>query len=954
MSPNHTSALAPRDDGIDPGQRFVDLISQPFNNNLNEKAFESSLAYSSAAAVIFALLFCLLRPYNTTVYAPRLKHADEKHAPPPVQKGIFAWVKPVVKTREEHMVQKVGIDATVFIRFTKMCRNIFIILALIGNAVFLPVNLIQNAQNHATIDTKQLTIFMKLTPMGVGGGIVWTHVCVSYIFNAVIYYFLWTNYKAVLRLRRNYFDSPGYQASLHARTLLITDIPKNFRTDEGVVKITDGVKATSEVPRGAIARNMKELPDLIEEHEDNVRELEEVLATYLKNPDRLPARRPTCKTNKADRNYSKVQEVDAIDYLTSRIKSLEIEITEVRESVDNRNALQYGFASYESIEEAHGVAYASRHKHPEGSIIRVAPKPGDLIWKNLPLDKAARRWRGLLNNIWVTLLTIAWTVPNALIAVFLSNLGNLASVWPAFAEEMGRNPHTWAAIQGILAPLLTTSFYFFLPIIFRRLSMSSGDYSKTSRERHVTHKLYAFFIFNNLFVFSLFSAVWQYVSLLITTTHANGEQEALKLALSNRGAEYMITALCYVSPFWLNYLLQRNFGAAWDISQLANLAWGSIVRKFSSPTPRRLIELTAPPAFDYACYYNYFLYYSTIALVFTPFLPLVLLVVAFYFTLDSYLKKYLLLYVFITKHESGGSFWRVLYNRMLFATFLGNLIMACLVGAKGSTWSQLICMGGLPLTLIAFKWYCRRTFDDAMHYYSKGNMKGREENLPSRPKTRGDRLGVRFGHPALYKPLMTPMVHAKSEHLLSQVYRGRLEADTDGSSVTGYSDTYSLHNMSRKQPGKKKGPAAPFELVTESEMDFEHYKNRPEFREEFGGDGEMYSRPGTPGTYDSRPGTPAGHLQRIESADSQRTLHEQENGGSTYPEGYHTPMPYAPRAESPLQRGIFSANDYSDVNLVEGAAPMGATGRGGYGRLETPGSEMGENTSYDYFRRGKR
>ena len=40
--------------------------------------------------------------------------------------------------------------------------------------------------------------------------------------------------------------------------------------------------------------------------------------------------------------------------------------------------------------------------------------------------------------------------------------------------------------------------------------------------------------------------------------------------------------------------------------------------------------------------------------------PLTLVATAMYFCIDSYLKKYLILYRFVTKTESGGLFWRVL------------------------------------------------------------------------------------------------------------------------------------------------------------------------------------------------------------------------------------------------------------------------------------------------------
>lgn len=119
---------------------------------------------------------------------------------------------------------------------------------------------------------------------------------------------------------------------------------------------------------------MKDLPKLIEAHDESVRKLEGYLAKYLRNPEKLPEKRPTCRVAKEDKaTYGK--EHDAIDYLTDRIARLESDIKIVRESIDKRNPMPFGFASYTHIEDAHAVAYASRKKGPAGCDVYLAPKP---------------------------------------------------------------------------------------------------------------------------------------------------------------------------------------------------------------------------------------------------------------------------------------------------------------------------------------------------------------------------------------------------------------------------------------------------------------------------------------------------------------------------------------------------------------------------------------------------
>lgn len=794
-------------------------------------AIWTSLGTSIGVTILLALLFSLVRPRHSLVYAPKVKHADLKHSPPPVGKGFFSWVKPVINTREAQLIDTVGLDAAIFLRFTKMCRNIFILLSIIGCLVMIPINVTQSkGQGDGTTKSN----FAMMTPIYVSGTPIWSQVVCAWAFDIIIAYFLWRNYRAVRNMRRLYFQSSEYQRSLHARTLMITDIPPADRTDEGILRLTDQANPTAAIPRASIGRNVRDLPRIIKEHEEAVRELESVLAKYLKNPDRMPAKRPMTRPARSQRSKYTGGKVDAIDYLTVRIRVLEEEIKHGRASIDRRNAMPFGFASWENIEHAHAVAWSARRKRPQGTLISLAPRPSDLIWENLPLSKGARKWKRLMTFIWVACLTLVWVVPNGLIAIFVANLNNLGLVWPAFQTSLNANPNVWAAVQGIASPALTSLVYLVLPIIFRRLSIKGGSKTKTSRERHVLGHLYAFFVFNNLIVFSLFSAAWTFVATVVKKTGTDHEN-AWQAIVDSRFYATLISALCNVSPFWVTYLLQRNLGAAIDLVQLVNMAWVWFARTFLSPTPRQSIEWTAPPPFDYASYYNYFLFYATVALCYATLQPIVLPVTALYFGVDAMLKKYLLMYVFITKNESGGAYWRVLFNRVVFATILANVIIA-LVAKSNGTWTMVFCVIPLPFLMIGFKVYCMKTFDADIEYYNRANLSDAEAlGTQKSNKKASERLNSKFGHPALYKPLMTPMVHAKAADALKAIYQGRLD---QGETSGEYSDI-AMNPMLSTQPGKSE--PAPFEVVPENHLDFSYYKDRADFRDEFGGG--IYGRP---------------------------------------------------------------------------------------------------------------
>jgi len=945
------------DPNLSTGEQVLQLVANPFQASIQYNAFWASLATSLGFSAALALLFCFVRPRNNIVYAPRLKNADKDHAPPPLGKGLFSWVKPVNKASESFLMEKIGMDAVIFLRLTRMLRNIFLVLGLVGIAIMIPVNVTLGSKGASSGSSA----FTVMTPLFIWGRGLWAQVVLAWFIDIVVMYFLWHNYRRVHRLRRAYLESPEYQKSLHSRTILIRDIPTKARSNEGIAHITDEVNPTGITPKTRIERNVKVLPELIEEYEENVKELESVLAKYMKNPDRLPARRPTMKAPRKYKGQTVNGKVDAIEYLTDRIRALEMEINDVRERVDSRDALPYGFATWDQISQAHTVAFSARGKRPQGTKIRLAPRPNDLIWNNLKLSRASRRSKRFVNGIWIAVLTVIWTPINAGIAIFLSNLSNLGLVWPRFRDSLNAHPAGWAFVQGIASPAITSLVYLVLPIIFRRLQIRAGDVTKTDRERHVLRNLYAFFTFNNLIIFSIFSAVWQYVTIVIEyDRQGNDTWTSLR-----KGIFFLVitTALCQISPFWVTWLLQRNLGAAIDLVQLWHLTYVWFARTFMAPTPRQNIEWTAPPAFEYASYYNYFLFYSTVALCYSTLQPIVLVVTALYFSIDCFLKKYLLMYVFVTKTESGGQFWVTIFNRMVFAVMLSNVVIAVVVKARG-TWALVAAIAPLLIIMIAFKWYCMKTFDLDLKYYARGGMQDQERLATDGKTHKAEKISSQFGHPALYKPLVTPMVHAKAKHLLGEIYRGRL--DSEGGQSFAFSDI-AMQPIAQNKPPQD----VPFEIVPEAQQDFQFYKNRADFREEAGdmvsersqtpisfmGKENYESRPNSRGASPPAPPHPPQEYRGVP--------HRKQFDQSHVPSQFRTEPRRKSTEEGDL--GMRPHGPYTDpyddrTNLLHGVGdvrtPTGefmsldrwrtpAASRNSTG-VNTPADEL--NSGYDYFR----
>ncbi|OLL26254.1 hypothetical protein NEOLI_000303, partial [Neolecta irregularis DAH-3] len=778
----------------------------------------TAIAASWGASILIFLLFCFLRPRHNVVYAPKLKLEDnEEKAPPKAGTGFFDWVKPVWSYQEDDLYHKIGVDSLVFLRFHRMMRITFFLFAALGCFVVIPMNIGINLGTAVGRSKRNKDPLSLCSIQTVSGNLLWIYILFAWLFIALFLWILYVNYQGIIRLRTKYFQSSEYQNSLHSRTLLVYDIPQDLRSDEGIMRIAHDYSYGLEFVQAQIGRNVNDIPELIARHKDAIQKEEKILAKYLKNPNRLPAVRPTCCPK--GRN----EHVDAIDYYMERIQVLEQKIELERRTIDKQSSVSY-------------VAKANRNKHPKGMTIKLSPRPEDIIWDNIKKPKRLRNRNRAISFAFFVILCLVWQIPNSLISTFIANLYLLGSIWPAFQTQLNRHRNFWATVQGIASPALVATFFLILPTIMRRITRREGILSKSSRERHVVHKLYIFLTLNNFIIFTILGMLWNFVVQMIKITRDQHIPffEAVKdfHLIDNLAFSFM-----QVSGFWITYIIQRNLSSLFDLCQLVNLLWLSVKPHIMTLTPREKIELSRPPVFDFASYYNYSLFYTTVSICYALIQPLILPFALVYFSIACMTYKYCLMYIFSTKVETGGGFWRVLFNRIIFALCLMVAIYFAVI------WNQYDFLHAafiLPLgvIIIIFKIYCLRTFDPLLDFYLTGQKRPGDSGytLPvakSGSDDRRNRLQKRFGHPALSERLWTPMVASNARAVLPHVYRGRVSDIEDNENFMS---------------GRKGGIDGKFELVEERNMDFQAFHNR----EDFGAVNSDYTTTEPP----SRTGTP--------------------------------------------------------------------------------------------------
>ena len=117
----------------------------------------------------------------------------------------------------------------------------------------------------------------------------------------------------MIKLRRTWFRSPEYLQSFYARTLAVLHVPKKNQSDEGLRAIFESVKVPYPTTSVHIGRKVGRLPELIEYHNETVRQFEQVLVRYLKG-GKLGKKRPMIRVG-AFMGCGGVK-MDAIDFYT--------------------------------------------------------------------------------------------------------------------------------------------------------------------------------------------------------------------------------------------------------------------------------------------------------------------------------------------------------------------------------------------------------------------------------------------------------------------------------------------------------------------------------------------------------------------------------------------------------------------------------------------------------------
>ncbi|CUA66982.1 putative protein C354,08c [Schizosaccharomyces pombe 972h-] [Rhizoctonia solani] len=744
-------------------------LVQAYESKLSEvapTAVSSNLALWSAVSIVTVLAFNVLRPRNRVVYEPKAKYHEGDKSPPRINAGFFSWVSPLINVKEQELVDKIGLDAVTFLRFLRLLRWSFTGVAFVSVAGIGVFDYVYNLKNVDAKDRNPLSMF---TIENIHEQALYVHVAGAYVITLIILGSIWWHWREMVKLRLQWFRSDEYLNSFYARTLMIVQVPKKIQSDGGLESLFGDMRMPYPTTAVHIGRRVGRLPEMIEYHNQAVRDLEQVLVKYLKG-GKIGKKRPTI-TIGGFLGFGGAKK-DAIDFYSQRIANMERAVEEARSQIETKKAENYGFASMAAVPYAHTVAQMLHRKHPKGTTITLAPNPKDIIWSNLTKGEAALASSRTTGWLLIGAVCFFNTIP----LLIISAIANLAAI-SEYVGFLGRwadsSPTTFSLASGILPPSISALFGFFFPIIMRKISEYQGAITHSRLDRAVVARYFAFLIISQFFIFSLLGVGFQLVTQIQLVI---GKHQNIKVILKSLHEipERIQTTYIQQSSYWLTFFPMRGFLAVFDLAQLLSLVLVFIKTHLFGRTPRDIREWTKPPEFDFAVYYSNILFMAAVGLMYAPLAPLVALAAAVVFWLSSFVYKYQLMFVFVSKVESGGRLWNVVMNRLLVGVIFMNLIMTLTIGLQRG-WTSYVWTSTLPPTVltILFKIWMRMTLDKQFRHFVPEQDEIARTQVHRQDAKKG-RLESRFGHPSLHTELFTPMVHSNMTHLLEQVYQGRM------------------------------------------------------------------------------------------------------------------------------------------------------------------------------------
>ncbi|KAG0357759.1 hypothetical protein BC939DRAFT_439410 [Gamsiella multidivaricata] len=611
--------------------------------NISIKAFTSSLLFNGAIGIGVFVAFCIVRHWSKKIYQPRTYLVTKDIRSPELPPGIFSWITASFKVKDTELLEKVGLDAYMFLRFLRMSAMFFGGCCVLSMPILIPLNM-----GDGIIKPGE----GGLASMNIGNvkdsWRLWFHLTLTYIFTLAAILLLWREMREYTRRRHAYLMSEKHTKTPQSTTILITAIPKGLNTEEALYNIFN--RFPGGVSKIWLNRHPENLTKLCKERDKVVKHLEMAEYNYIrsaygkkskKDPEIKEPQRPIGKTSTIPCLGDKV---DLVEFYAERLCQLNQQIQQAQQS-GSVESLNSAFIQFRSQFAAHSAVQTVVHPTP----FRMTPmyaeiSPLDVVWDNMDLNTLVRKGRSMVILVSSTVMILLWTIPTIVISS-LATMSDIVNVFSflSFLEDLPSG--VLGVVQGVLPPLLLAGLMALLPFLLTIMAKYEGHVQYSSISLSVMAKYFFFLVINVLLISTLSGGV------LKTLNELNKEGFNFK-SLISRFSEKLPNA----STFFITYVLLRGFtGPALELLQIVPLLLNFMFTQLLAKSPRQIWGVQGSlESVNYGTLFPPQTLMFCIGILYSTIAPLILPFVAFYFTMFYFVYRHQFLYVYHQPIETGG------------------------------------------------------------------------------------------------------------------------------------------------------------------------------------------------------------------------------------------------------------------------------------------------------------
>ena len=310
--------------------------------------------------------------------------------------------------------------------------------------------------------------------------------------------------------------------------------------------------------------------------------------------------------------------------------------------------------------------------------VQPAPRPTEIVWKNLGLRMWERSARNIIMWCAFIALTTFFMIPVAAIQALVSTTASVS-----FIENIA---FLNALVTAILPGLVLTIFIALLPPIIKAMNRFTGMVSLTEIDLGLMTR---FFIF-------------QVVTVFFGSFLAGSVANQFKQLINDPGSIVTLlgTAVPQTAIFFMTYVtLQAMLTTPLNILRIVPFIIFWIKSKFLASTERAKARLWQNQMFSYGTVVPDDNIINLLGLTFCLICPIIAPAALIYFCTTYIVRKHDLLYVYRQPYQAGAMAWPRIFKQICTALFIFQLVMICLLALKKSVAGPIIIV---PLPFLTF------------------------------------------------------------------------------------------------------------------------------------------------------------------------------------------------------------------------------------------------------------